>query len=137
MPWFLSPQDWVGLPLFFSTDVLVQCLMRNRRDKLICCFLLVSFGFDGIITIAVKNQRGLNISLRLVYYGFPVYSEMWRILILWFLGFRDPSFCHLTALGSWVGSVLPVWRLYAEYLSGCTKARIKSLQFFSHLFIFY
>lgn len=89
----------------------------DRRAEFICCVLY------GTYLKSRKQLRLLNITvldIRLAvrtvrsYFetaAFPVCSELWRILILWFLGFREPSFSHHLAFGSPVGSGL---RLDAE-----------------------
>lgn len=118
LPWFLpfflhkTGLDCLDFFKGLSKHCTKTSVLRNRRDKIICCFLLVSFGCDGfvvIITIALGSAWMKHYFE--IYHSFPVYSEMWRILILWFLGFRDPSICHLTAFGSQVWSALPVWCL--------------------------
>lgn len=87
------------------------------RDEFICC-VLYGTRLRSRKQLQLSNITVLDIKLAVRTVGsyfetaaFPVCSELWRLLILWFLGFREPSFSHHLAFGSPVGSVL---RLDAE-----------------------
>lgn len=118
LPWFL--------PSFLhETECDRLAFLRNSADVLPRCFKVCRgrTEIDRWVRHVYKIQKAVSV---VKYYGswypfrlavrrvgsyfeaaaFPVCSEMWRTLILWFLGFREPSFFHHLVFGSQVGSGL-------------------------------
>ncbi len=113
---FFSPQDRVWLPCFLEEHFLQWSLLRSDWNRLtrrvyLLCSIRHMFKIQKAASVLDIRLAVRTVGSSFETTAFPVCSELWRLLILWFLGFREPSFSHHLAFGSPVGSGL---RLDAE-----------------------